>query len=247
VSELPFSLVVVALLAVLHVLAGRIHRLYFRKASGAATARPRWLSAASGISIAYVFVRLLPELGEVQSRWLEAHTKRPLWWLESQIYVVALFGLLFALGIARTIDSPGHERRHFRARAGSLAVYNVLVGALIHHMHGGVTLMLALLAFGAHLFVNDHALRSEHGRECERVGRWLLASAIVAGWLIAELWRPPLTVAAVFMGLVSGGIILNVLAEEIPKEHEGSFVALVGGALAYSALLLALVFGEHVA
>jgi hypothetical protein len=246
-SAIPLSALAVALLAVLHMVAGRIHDIHVGRARGAAPERPRWLSAAGGVSIAYVFVQLLPELGKVQSTWLEAHTKRPLWWLESQIYVVALFGLLLALGLARTIVGPGHEGRHFRVHVGSLAIYNVLVGALIHRMHGVIPLTLATLAFGAHLLVNYHTLRSEHARARNGVGRWLLASAIVAGWLLVELWHPPLTVGAVFMGLVSGGVILNVLAEEIPKEHEGSFVALVGGALAYSALLLALVLSEQVA
>src|SRR5690606_23095353 len=53
----------VLVLAVLHLVAGHLHR--------GAVQRPAWLSVAGGMSVAYVFVHLLPELSEMQARWLE--------------------------------------------------------------------------------------------------------------------------------------------------------------------------------
>ena len=50
-----------ALLAVVHVSAGNLRFL-------AGVPRSRWLSIAGGISVAYVFARLLPELADAQER-----------------------------------------------------------------------------------------------------------------------------------------------------------------------------------
>lgn len=80
------SLTGVLILALLHVAAGRAHR-------GEGT-RPTWRSAAGGISIAYVFIHLIPELADAQERWLAIRHHRLLPWLESQVHLVALLGLL---------------------------------------------------------------------------------------------------------------------------------------------------------
>ncbi len=53
------SLALVAALAAVHLFSGRMRFL-------SASPRSRWLSAAGGVSVAYVFVHLLPDLAEEQ-------------------------------------------------------------------------------------------------------------------------------------------------------------------------------------
>ena len=101
---------------------------------------------------------------------------------------------------------------------------------------------LATFAFGAHFLVNDHELHRHHGRAYESAGRSVLAAAVVVGWLLGAVWRPPVLVFVGLLGLLSRGIILNVVKEEIP---EGPFSAFAAGTLAYSAVLLALAFSLH--
>ena len=48
----------------------------------------------------------------------------------------------------------------------------------------------------------------------------------------------PASLVAVVVAFLSGGIVLNVLKEELPAERESRFAAFAGGAAAYSALLL---------
>ena len=78
-----------------------------------------------------------------------------------------------------------------------------------------------------------------HGEAYDRIGRWLLAAAPVLGWaagLAVEV--SPLALAALF-AFLAGGVILNVLKEELPGERESRFSAFLLGTTAYAVLLLA--------
>jgi hypothetical protein len=226
----------VFVLAGVHLVAGHLHR--------GAPKRPTWLSAAGGISIAYVFVHLLPELAETQKSWLEVTPERALGWLESQIYIAALLGVILALALDRVTRTG--RRRRFWVHTGSFAIYNALIGGFALRVHGVAPLVLAVLAFGAHFLINDHSLYGQYGRVYERAGRWVLAAAIVLGWFVARLWSPPFVIVAAILGLVSGGIIVNSIKEELPEERAGRLSPWVAGALAYALLLLAFAYTRHV-
>jgi hypothetical protein len=64
--------------------------------------RSRWLSGAGGVSVAYVFVHLLPELSEKQ----EAFAGLESGILENHVYVMALIGLTI---LYPTFISPTDE------------------------------------------------------------------------------------------------------------------------------------------
>jgi hypothetical protein len=228
-------LIGVLVLAGVHLVAGYLHR-------GAPT-RPTWLSAAGGMSIAYVFIHLLPDLAETQERWLEARPERALGWLESQIYIAALLGVVLALVLDR-VTRRGRRRR-FWVHLSAFAIYNALIGGFALRVHGVATLVLAVLAFGAHFVINDHSLSVQYGRAYERAGRWVLAAALVVGWIVATLWSPPVAIVAAMLGLLSGGIIVNAIKEELPEQRAGSLAPWVAGALVYALLLLVLAYARH--
>lgn len=229
------SLVAVLVLAGVHMFAGRLHR--------ASPVRPAWLTAASGMSVAYVFMHLLPELGEAQAHWLEARPERRLGWLESQVYVAALLGVILSLALERRAST--RRSGHFWLHVGSFAVYNALIGGFALRLHRVVPALLAVVAFGAHFLVNDHALNVHYGRAYERVGRWVLAASLLFGWLLGTLIAPPVVVVASVLGIVAGGIMINVIKDELPERGDGVFSAWVAGAVSYTALLLALMYTEH--
>jgi hypothetical protein len=232
-SSTMLSLVAVLAGSGLHLVAGRLHR-------GAAI-RPSWLTAASGMSVAYVFVHLLPELAEVQDRWLEARPERALYWLKSHIYIAALLGVIVALGL----DRVAHRRQHmFWLPLMSFAIYNALIGGFALRLHTVPQTLLAVIAFGAHFLINDHALQRRYGGAYVQFGRWLLASSLVLGWIVTRWLHPPVIIMAAILGTISGGIIMNVLKEELP-ERESRYLPWVIGALGYTALLLALIYSER--
>ena len=210
--------------------------------------RSIWLSLAGGISVAYVFVHLLPELAEHQERF-EARTGRGLLAeLEQQGWLIALFGLSLFYGLERfarrrTRVTGGEEAAvpAFWLHVGSFALYNLLIGYLLIHreeqdLRG---LLVYGFAMALHFFVNDHALHVHHGRLYHRSGRWLLAAMPVAGFgLGLGLRVSPLLVSALF-AFLAGGVVLNVLKEELPADRESRFWAFATGAGGYAALLLA--------
>ncbi len=240
------SLLAVAVLAVLHLVAGMLRFL---------DGYPRsiWLSFAGGVSVAYVFVQLLPELNKGQEAVAEA-VGEGLAFLEHHVYLLALLGLAVFYGLERAATSSRRRRRAagaedtpsagvFWLHVASFAAYNALIGYLLHQRaeeSGRLALALFAVAMGLHFVVNDYGLREHHKEDYARVGRWVLAAALVVGWAIALAGEISEAALAILLAFLAGGVILNVLKEELPEERESRFWAFALGAAVYAALLLTL-------
>lgn len=246
-SQAVFAFLVALVFAAVHVFGGRLTFLGSVPRSG-------WLSAAGGVSTAYVFVHLLPELAEYQRGFSErlGGGAGVLGGIEAHSYLIALLGLAAFYGLERMAkssagrDGAGGERRPssavFWIHLGSFAAYNLLIGYLLLHreetdLRG---LLIYAVAMALHFVVNDHGLRADHGRAYDDAGRWILAAAPVLGWLLGAGTKvPPLLVASLF-AFLAGGVVLNVLKEELPEERQSRFSAFAAGAAAYAVLLLAM-------
>lgn len=89
-----------------------------------------------------------------------------------------------------------------------------------------------------HFVVNDYGLREGQKDAYHRAGRWILAIAVFLGWgsgLVNEISDIALAVLVAFL---AGGVILNVLKEELPRERRSRFWAFAVGAGGYAVLLL---------
>jgi hypothetical protein len=220
------------------------------------TPRSRWLSFSSGVSVSYVFIHLLPDLSKQQET---ISSTGILSILDRHVYLLALLGLTVFYELEQLVQdsqvaqaerSPNRDRRlhHddttgnriFWLHIGSFAAYNVLVGYLLMHREapGLLSLVLYAVAMGLHFVVNDHGLRRTHRGSYRRIGRWFLAAAPVVGWLIGVNAEVPNSLIAVLFSFLGGGVILNVLKEELSKDRKNQFGAFAGGALGYSILLL---------
>lgn len=237
---MPFhALIAALLLASVHLLAHRLRFLH-------GIPRSRWLSMAGGASIAYVFLHLLPELGEGQETFSE-HAGGRLTFLDHHIYLIALVGLVLFYGLERLARTHGALAKDhappavFWIHIGSFTLYNALIGYLLIHGEGGElqALVLFALAMGLHFLVNDFGMLQRFAAAYERRGRWLLSTAVLGGWLLGWLTEvPPLALAAV-TAFLAGGVILNVMKEELPEERQSRFSAFLLGAAGYGLLLLA--------
>lgn len=163
--------ILAGLLALIHVFATKIRALDI-------VPRSRWLSGASGISVAYVFIHILPDLAEQQVT-LRKAAGAALEFLEHPAYLLALLGMVVFYG-----------------------------------------------------------LRHDHKMRYRRYGRWLLGAAVIVGWAIGAVTRVHAAVIASLFGFLAGGVILNVLKEELPQERASRFWAFGAGAGAYTVLLL---------
>ena len=240
-NELTSGLIA-AVLSAVHIWAGRLRFLD-------RTPRSVWLSAAGGIAVAYVFLHLLPELGAGQLHVSELQGSGWRERLENEVYLVALAGLSAFYGLERlAVRARVRQRREsgedgtpagaFALHIGAFALYNVLVGYLL--LHGERDNIGAYaVAMGLHFVVNDHGLRQQHRARYDHVGRWLLAAAVFAGWWIGLRVEVSELAVALLTALLAGGVVLNVLKEELPEEGESRFAAFIAGAAVYGALLLA--------
>lgn len=239
------SFVAVLGLVLVHLLAARLRFLE-------GTPRSRWLSIAGGISVAYVFLHLLPELGKSQEV-IARNVGAAFAFVENHVYLIVLLGLavfygLDRLALASRQRRPGNGEADrtsgsvFALHIGSFAVYNVIIGYLLLHREDNSmrTFLLFWLAMGLHFVVNDYGLREHHKDDYDRIGRWVLAAAVVAGWAIGMATDVGETWIAVLLGFLAGGVILNVLKEELPEERASRFSAFAIGAGLYALILLAL-------
>ena len=297
------SLVAALVLVLVHIFA---HRLKFLEG----TPRSQWLSAAGGISLAYVFLHLLPELAEGQA--LLATEGMGLALVEFEIYGLALIGLLAFYGIERLVqveDDVGREdiradiaagepetqatetRHHpsFWLHLTTFSIYNLIIGYLLlhrgsdEHGHGAhdeahgdahdgdagglgagsvdetgladggaavseapvlsmgegdlAVLATFAIAMALHFLTTDYGLREDFRRGWMKTGRWVLSVAILVGWALGALVTLPEIVILGAIALLGGGVILNVLKEELPEERQSRFGALLAGAAGYTALL----------
>ena len=242
----PGPLVAALGLALVYALGDRFHT------GGHATGgrwRRRWVSAASGAAVAYVFVDILPELGARHRAFVEAAGEDVLF-AEQRIYVVALLGFVVFYGLdhmvltsrarGRADAGTGVGDRVYRLHAGGFAAYSWLIGYLLvpRAAVGRLALLLYCVAMAFHFLVVDRSLREEHGPAYERGGRWLLAGCVLAGWLVGATTRMSEPVLARLFAFLAGGVVITSAQAELPREREGRFWPFCLGAAGYALLLL---------
>ena len=209
--------------------------------------RSVWLSGAGGASVAYVFIHLFPELHERQNM-MEENLPPELLFLEHHVFLVALTGLSVFYGLERiAVSSRNKEAQDdtppthvFWLHIASFSVYNALIGyVLFHREEEGITeLVLYFIAIGLHFIINDFGLRETHQQIYRQKGRWVLAAAIAAGWLLGWFKEVSEMAISVVLAFVGGGVILNVLKEELPEQRESRYWAFLVGAAAYTVIVL---------
>lgn len=232
----------VLVLALIHFFGGRLRFL-------AGVPRSIWLSTAGGVSVAYVFLHLFPELSEGQEHVKEA--VKSLAFLEHHVYLMALLGLACFYGLERYVINNKQEAKQeagkddtsglFWVHIGSFAVYNALIGYLLFQREEGPmeTLILFSVAMALHFIVNDFGLQEHHHKKYTHIGRWVLVASIVIGWAVGYFFTEVTEAAvALVMAFIGGGVVLNVMKEELPEERKSRFWAFALGASLYATLLL---------
>ena len=211
-----------------------------------ADAPRRVLSAAAGVSVAYVFIRALPELSEAQEIFTRVTLNRGLPFPERRVYTAALFGFLLFYGLENLVARSGaHGREHgepaagltYKLQLGGFAFYCGLVGYLMVHQRALPTL-LYLIAMTLHFLAVNHSFEHEYGSTYDHSGRWILAAAVVVGGSAGIFTSMSEELLATLLGFNSGGVVINSMIMELATEKEGRFLYFCLGAVGYSLLLL---------
>ena len=210
------------------------------------------ISFGAGMSAAYVFVHVMPELHGAREALNEA---RPgLRWQGMATYFVALLGFLafYALGHRRhrgsaeaagRAEAPGNpEEGGYGLKLAGFAIYVWLLGYLLVRSFedSGTSTLLFALAIGGHLLSVLHAFAREHAGRFLRRGRYVLAAMAPLGWGAGVLLGLPPALTALLVAFVSGAVIVNSAVTELPTESGGRLGPFLLGGLLYGVILLPL-------
>jgi hypothetical protein len=233
-----------ALLAIVHLTVRRLHFIEY-------VPRSRYLSFAGGISVAYVFLHLFPELDKHQAIVKSEFSTGFLSFISQHVYIAALLGLIIFYGMEKLVVKAKKTNKKNEVESSSridifwphvalFFFYNALIGYLLAHnetQDGWLSVLMFMIVMVPHLLVIDFSLRFHHEETYDKYGRWILAVAILIGTAVERFAMLPAEVFALLFAFLAGAITLNVLKEELPDERESSFGAFILGVAGYLILL----------
>lgn len=232
------SAVIVALIVIVHLLAGKIALLN-------PLPRRKWLSLFGGISVAFVFLHIIPELSDMQES-LNEKLLPP--FFENDLYVLAMCGILLFYGVERGVihyregysikDESVEEQTVFWSHVGIFALFNSIIGYYLHSEFrvDDISSFLTLLALCFHLLIIDYSLLLHHDKMYDKAGRWVMAIAVITGWGIGTVFTIPDYISYILFALLSGAIIVNSFKEELPEEKESNYIFFLIGTSVYTIL-----------
>jgi len=217
----------------------------FQPFSRTIASRNATLSFFGGMSSAYVFVHMMPELERARGDWVTFGRVR-LFNEGIGVYFLALVGFMAFYGLnhlrgSRTAESTELPRRvEFRLHLGEFAAYVWMIAyLLVNNPHQSAeTIVLYTVAMCAHFLGIDHSLNEEHGDLYQRVGRYVLAATALVGWGMGVLLPMPRDIVALLVAFLSGAIIMNAALMELPSTRQERFLWFVAGGVIYGLLLV---------
>jgi hypothetical protein len=246
--EIPLESLVAALIFAGAYLAGG--RLGATEAAEKFWSRRRFISAAAGISVAYVFIDVLPELELHRQAVVNAAEGTQLLFAEQRIYVLALLSFVVFYGLEHMVllnRTRGRERVEagkpdavYRLQLAGYVLYSALIGYLVVERadRGMLALLSYTFAMAVHFLIVDHSLEEQHGHSYGRRSRWLLGASVVAGWLVAVVAPLSEVVVARLFAILAGGVVITSLRSELPDDRKGRFWPFSLGAVIFASILI---------
>ena len=211
--------------------------------------RRRIISAAAGVSVAYVFLDVLPELGTQHLTFLRAAHEGILF-EEERIYILALISFVLLYGLDHMVMSKREQRKEtltegkpdatYWVHLMGFAAYSAMIGYLLVERaeRGAASLIVYALAMSIHFLIVDHSMREEHNGVYERTGHWFLALSVLAGWLIGVSTPFSEMVFARLFAVLAGGVVIESLRSELPGDRKGKFWPFCLGAFVFALLIM---------
>jgi len=206
-----------------------------------------FISFAGGVSVAYVFLDMLPDLVEynkpigeylISNQWLTPFT-------ELLIYIVALVGFLIYYGLDLLAERYQSVQRDslvvYRLHLVMFSFYNILITHTIalRAETGVMYTVLYTFAMMLHFVLIDRNFSQMYPMRFSHVGRIILVIALFIGWLLSIIFDPiNVLFVAFMMAFLAGSILFNVFREELPNSDLASFRWFVLGGLLITAILL---------
>jgi uncharacterized membrane protein YiaA len=247
-SQTALSLVAVAVLIAVHLTAG-----YFDRWQG--RGRELFLSAAGGVTVAYVVMQLLPALSASDNT-IRPAAQEFLPFFERHGYFLAVIGIVvfyananqIARSRARQRSAVGEDRADRRAFITSMILMGIFNFMVAYSLGDPNTpdvkpVVLFVLALALFYYIADESLHSNYEADYHRIGRWILSAALGIGWLLGVFFDIPATTLALAVAFFSGGILVTVLGHQLQPGASHKVWAFATGALVFSVLLMTLQSG----
>ena len=191
----------------------------------------RWVGFTGGVALGYVALYMLPKLSSITVYGIEQNPDtHP--FFEARAYLLLLAGILLYLVIDRLDQSPALRQRATAQTLeyGAHGVYHFLAGYLVIEMPrpGLLAHTLAATIMTLHVMGMTNLLRHRR-HEGYDSARWLLVLLTLAGGTLALITELPAPLVNYSTAFISGIILLNVLAEEMPMGNPQKLKWFVGG------------------
>lgn len=200
------------------------------------------LSFAGGASIAYVIVHLLPEFQKVQEEFNKL-IHIPKHYEDYSLYLVATVGFIVFYSINHFVKASEQNSPHlsvFIYHIGAFVLYNSFIG---YYLIKGLkqepkAVVIFTVVFTLHLMINDVGLRLDHKKRYDPWGSLILAVSVVGGWLLGFFITLSTFIFALWFSWLAGGILLNTIKEELPKERKSKLLPFILGVAASTLLFI---------
>jgi hypothetical protein len=215
-----------------------------------------FLDLLAGISVAYVFVDVLPHLAAKQDKIdlsaLDAFVPGGF-----VIYLIALAGFCFYLTAELVLtESRGNPRQAYLEVLGepwpawilasSIWIYSVFVGYMFTEQTGGgyEPLFIIACAMAAHFIGLHHVFCSRNPTMYATKFRIAYCGGPLLGCVLGLVTEPPYTVLACGFAWMAGGLVSSAMSQELPrvKNRRQLFFFCLGAALFALLILLAELF-----
>jgi hypothetical protein len=225
-------LLAVLLIAAVHVLFPLIEKkLHHRK--------QELVSLTGGIAVGYIFLFMLPKIGDYTAAIVRNEVDG---WevMHYRLYVIALLGMLtYYLNSRLNVPHDGRRYVALAIHVTLFAFYNFTVGDLLANIprEGYFPYALVGAVLALHMLGIDHHLRAVYQQRFDMWVRWALAFSVLAGWTVGVSFRIGTSTLAVLSAFLAGGILVNVMAEELPQRGKGCTRNFIGGVVLFAVLI----------
>ncbi len=180
-----------------------------------------WMGLIGGIATGYVIIYLLPKIARVTAGTIGIDPLAELQFNDLWMYMLLLAGIVAYLVMLHLDDTLGPSTaRLFDTFAHG--AYSFLVGYVFVEMSSAylsINVAMAVI-FALHLLGMNHLFRQSWPAQFDHKGRWaftlLLLAGVGAGFL-TELSKTAINAITAFL---AGVILVNVIAEELPLNHQ---------------------------
>ena len=191
----------------------------------------RQAAFGGGLSVAYVFLHLIPSLDS-------SHEV-----VGPRIYFVALLGFVVFYGLDAFFQPPKHTHAaKYHPYLATFFVYDGLIVFTLGLELPPTPILTAVFALSLALDVlnTDIELQEDYGARFVKSGRWILLAGVASGYALSLVRRPHPLVVDVLTAALAGFIMFHTSKGVFPISKNSKFPAFLAGVLVFWLLHVAL-------